>query len=94
MQVVVGNKRLMAEEEIAVSTAVDEYMREMEGNCCTCVMVAVNGWLAAVLAITDPLKPEARGVVAALHQMGMQVHLVTGELKDGAGMALFSVDTV
>jgi P-type Cu+ transporter len=42
-------------------------------------MVAVNGTIACVLAVSDPLKPEARGVVAALHQMGMACHLVTGD---------------
>lgn len=42
-------------------------------------MVAVGASLAAVLAISDPLKPEARGVVAALHQMGITCHLVTGD---------------
>ena len=42
-------------------------------------MVAVAGVLVAVLAITDPLKPEARGVVTALHQMGLMCHLLTGD---------------
>lgn len=42
-------------------------------------MVAVGGSVRAVLAITDPLKPEARGVVAALARRGLSVHLVTGD---------------
>lgn len=42
-------------------------------------MVAISGAIAAVLAVTDPLKPEARGVVAALAQRGLAVHLVTGD---------------
>ena len=42
-------------------------------------MVAVGGAVAAALAIADPLKPEARGVVAALAQRGLAVHLVTGD---------------
>lgn len=42
-------------------------------------MVAVAGSIAGVLAISDPLKPEARGVVAALHLMGLTCHLVTGD---------------
>lgn len=51
----------------------------MQAECCTCVMVAVGGAVAAALAIADPLKPEARGVVAALAQRGLAVHLVTGD---------------
>ncbi len=42
-------------------------------------MVAISGSIVAVLAVTDPLKPEARGVVAALAQRGLAVHLVTGD---------------
>ena len=46
---------------------------------CTCLMVAVSRSLVAVLAVADPLKPEARGVVSALHQMGMHCVLLTGD---------------
>lgn len=42
-------------------------------------MVALSGTIVAVLAVTDPLKPEARGVVAALAKRGLAVHLVTGD---------------
>lgn len=42
-------------------------------------MVAVGGSLAGVLAISDPIKAEARGVVAALSQRGFQCHMVTGD---------------
>lgn len=51
----------------------------LQAKCCTCVMAAVGGAVAAVLAVTDPLKPEARGVVAALARRGLAVHLVTGD---------------
>ena len=51
----------------------------LQASCCTCIMVAVSGAILAVLAVTDPLKPEARGVVAALARRGLAVHLVTGD---------------
>ncbi|KAK9840963.1 hypothetical protein WJX81_002856 [Elliptochloris bilobata] len=70
---------MLALEGIAVPQAADEWMREREAECCTCVMVAVGGAVAAALAIADPLKPEARGVVAALARRGLAVHLVTGD---------------
>ncbi|BDA40669.1 probable copper-transporting ATPase HMA5 [Coccomyxa sp. Obi] len=78
-KVVLGNKQMMADEGIPITKAVDDYMRDMEARCCTCVMVAVGGGVCAVLAVTDPLKPEARGVVAALARRGLAVHLVTGD---------------
>lgn len=51
----------------------------LQAESCTCVMVAVSGHIAGVLAISDPLKPEARGVIAALHRSGMACHLATGD---------------
>ena len=54
-------------------------MLALQAECCTCVMVAVGSSVVAVLAISDPLKPEARGVIAALHKMGLVCHLLTGD---------------
>lgn len=45
----------------------------------TCVMVAVEGRLAAAVSLFDPIKSEARGVVTALHTAGLQCHLLTGD---------------
>jgi P-type E1-E2 ATPase len=45
----------------------------------TCVMVAVEGRLAAAVSLFDPIKAEARGVVTALHTAGLQCHLLTGD---------------
>ena len=50
-----------------------------QDQCCTCAMVAVGGHIRGVLAIADAIKPEARGVVAALAQLGHVCHMVTGD---------------
>ena len=42
-------------------------------------MVAVGSSIMAVVAIADAIKPEARGVVAALAQKGHVCHMVTGD---------------
>lgn len=42
-------------------------------------MVAVHSTLLGVLSVMDPIKPEARGVVAALHHMGIQCLMLTGD---------------
>ncbi len=51
----------------------------MQAQCCTCVMVAVSKEVVACLAISDPLKPEARGVAAALAQRGVTCWMITGD---------------
>lgn len=54
-----------------------DHMREQEGQGATCVMLAVAQCMVGALAIKDPLKPEAVGVVSALGSMGLQCHMVT-----------------
>jgi P-type Cu+ transporter len=42
-------------------------------------MIAARRLLVGYVAVMDPMKPEARGVVAALHQMGLSCVLLTGD---------------
>ncbi|EFN54171.1 hypothetical protein CHLNCDRAFT_135599 [Chlorella variabilis] len=77
--VTVGNVRQLATAGVAIPPAAEAYMRDQEGRGSTCVLVAVQQALVGVVAVMDPIKPEARGVVAALHQMGMHCVLLTGD---------------
>ena len=52
---------------------VQEYMREHETSGSTVVLLAVGTVVAAALAVKDPVKPEAAGVIAALNALGLQV---------------------
>lgn len=41
--------------------------------------VALDGQLAAILAVADPIKDGSREAVAALHQQGLKVAMITGD---------------
>ena len=45
----------------------------------TPLYAAVDGKLAAVIAVSDPVKPESTAVVAALKREGLRVALITGD---------------
>ncbi|MGJ8546372.1 MAG: heavy metal translocating P-type ATPase [Sulfitobacter sp.] len=45
----------------------------------TPLFVAIDGVLAGVLAVSDPVKPGAKPTVAALQQMGLRVAMITGD---------------
>ncbi|KAG2433084.1 hypothetical protein HYH02_012788 [Chlamydomonas schloesseri] len=79
VRVAVGNRLLMQQEGVDVPAAAEAYVAPMESSGHTCVHVAINGRLAGILAIADPLKPEARGVVAALRQHKVDVVMLTGD---------------
>ena len=74
-----GNKKLLDEAEIHLPKDVVSYMGMLQRDARTCVLVSMNREVIGSLAITDPIRPEAAGVVAALSRMGVQSHLVTGD---------------
>ncbi|TXI25512.1 MAG: heavy metal translocating P-type ATPase, partial [Ottowia sp.] len=40
---------------------------------------AIDGGLAAILAVADPIKPSSRAAIAALHAQGLKVAMITGD---------------
>lgn len=57
----------------------DAYVREHQSEGQTCVLVGCASSVVGVICITDPPKPESRGVIAALHTRGLQCYMVTGD---------------
>jgi P-type E1-E2 ATPase len=78
-EVLVGNRRMMHSHGVHMTLGAEEVLQAGEQRARTGVMVAVNRELAAVLAISDPLKAEAPAVVQALKKMGIRSVMMTGD---------------
>jgi copper-transporting P-type ATPase V len=78
-RVVVGRRRLMAEEGMAVPVELEAAAATAESRGRTAVLAGWDGQARAVLAVADTLKDEARDVVAALRRMGIEVAMITGD---------------
>jgi Cu+-exporting ATPase len=77
-RVAVGNHALMSELQIETSTIQqDVELFAVEGK--TPVYAAIDGTVAALVAIADPLKPASRRVVDRLHRLGYHVTMLTGD---------------
>lgn len=76
--VVVGADRLMAASGIDVSPLAAEAARLGDGGK-TPLYVAVDGRLAAMLAVADPVKAGTPEAIAALHAQGLKVAMITGD---------------
>jgi Cu+-exporting ATPase len=79
-QVVVGSARAVEAFGIAVepiAAAAEDFERDGK----TPVYVAVDGALAGLLAIADPIKETAGEAVAALVRDGLAVYLLTGDAR-------------
>ena len=77
-KVTVGARRLMEREGIDTTAAV------IEGAGKTPLYVAVDGTLAAAVAVSDPVKSTSRAAIAALHDMGLKVAMITGDAQSTA----------
>ncbi|MDU8927139.1 heavy metal translocating P-type ATPase [Alisedimentitalea sp. MJ-SS2] len=76
--VIVGAARLMAREKIALGELEDQAATlAVDGK--TPLYAAIDGEIAALIAVADPLKPTTRAAVAALHDMGLKTAMITGD---------------
>jgi len=78
--VAIGNERLMNSLGVELKGA-REARERMEDDGATVIHVAVDGRLAALLGISDAIRPEAASVVEALGKMGIEARLVTGDAE-------------
>lgn len=76
--VLAGAARLMTREGIQLGTLEAEAQRLAERGE-TPMFVAINGQLAAVLAVADPIKPGTPAAIRALHAQGLKVAMITGD---------------
>ncbi|BAC91988.1 heavy metal translocating P-type ATPase [Gloeobacter violaceus] len=77
-RVQVGSERYMG--RLAVATdAVASRAVALAAAGKSPIYAAVDGRLAAVLAVADPIKPESRAAVEQLHRQGLEVVMVSGD---------------
>ncbi|MPR08502.1 heavy metal translocating P-type ATPase [Microvirga tunisiensis] len=79
----VGADRFMTKLGLTVSTFADSAARlGAEGK--SPLYAAIDGKLAAIVAVADPIKPSTPEAVAALHALGLKVALITGDNRKTA----------
>ncbi|WP_300039003.1 heavy metal translocating P-type ATPase [uncultured Roseobacter sp.] len=82
-EVMVGADRYMSREGIEIAALV-ETEAELAGRGRTALYAAIDGKLAAVIAVADPVKPASQEAVAALHARGFKVAMITGDKRETA----------
>jgi Cu+-exporting ATPase len=78
-----GNQALMEEAQaLPGDLAAGAETRRKEGQ--TVMFLAVDGRVAALLAVADPIKPSAPEAIAALHREKIRIVMVTGDNRTTA----------
>ncbi len=75
-KVLLGNAKLMMERNI--SGGKDEVRSLAEGGK-TPMLIAVDGRFAGIIAVADPIKESSRAAIERLHQLGLEVAMMTGD---------------
>ncbi len=77
-QVVVGNEAMLREAGIDAGPLV-ESAETIRHDGATAIFAGVDGRLAGVFAVADPVKATTRAALAALRQAGIRVVMLTGD---------------
>ena len=74
-----GGNRLIRENNINISPALDKLASLWEAEAKTVIFFADNEKVLAVLSVTDPLKENSVQTIQDLKKMGIEVYMVTGD---------------
>jgi heavy metal translocating P-type ATPase len=75
----VGRGKLLAEAGLAVPAPLDDAAERLEAEGKTVVLAGWDGEARGALAVADTLKEGAAAAVGRLHQMGLEVAMITGD---------------
>jgi Cu+-exporting ATPase len=82
-QVALGNSKLLEQLKIEASGLIERAeTQRKEGE--TVMFVAVDGMLAGLIGVADPIKESTAGAIKALHEDGIRIVMVTGDNRTTA----------
>lgn len=77
--ILVGNRKLMEENNIHVTATIDSKLKDLENQGKTAVLVVIDNKLAGIIGIADTIKENAKEAIDALKSMSIEVVMLTGD---------------
>ncbi|NBX29173.1 heavy metal translocating P-type ATPase [bacterium] len=78
-KVLVGKRAWLAEERVADLSALDDRAEALQRQGRTVMHVAVDGRLAGLIAVSDPIKASTPEAVRSVHNLGLRLIMLTGD---------------
>lgn len=75
-----GNKKLMLEKKVSLE-ALDEVSNNLAKEGKTPMYIAIDGSMAGIIAVADTVKASSKRAIEKLHEMGIEVAMITGDNK-------------
>lgn len=82
-QILIGNRRLMDEKEIALEE-LNQKADALASEGKTPMFVAADSNIIGIVAVADVVKESSRAAIEKLHKMGIEVAMITGDNKKTA----------
>lgn len=79
-KVLVGNRKLMKENNVSYETYEEELVR-LEEEAKTAMLLAKGNQLLGIVAVADPIKEDSAQAIAELESMGIKTAMITGDNK-------------
>ncbi|MGE8024946.1 heavy metal translocating P-type ATPase [Staphylococcus pasteuri] len=86
-QVLVGNRQLMTSNNVELSNHIESKMTYWESNGKTAMLIAINGVYQGLIAVADTIKDNAIESIRRLHDMNINVVMLTGD-NDNTAQAI------
>src|SRR5690606_12582435 len=80
-QVALGNRALMEDRGIAIPDTLADRAEALRREARTVMFAAVDGRMAGLLAVADPIKATTAEAIRALHARGLKVVMLTGDSR-------------
>jgi P-type Cu+ transporter len=77
--IMIGNRKMMEDNQVAVTESVDAKLAIFEKEGKTAVLVAIDNTLSGIIAISDTIKENAKEAIKALRNKGIEVIMLTGD---------------
>jgi Cu+-exporting ATPase len=77
--VLVGKRSFLDERGVDNLAGLDDRASELQEQGRTVMFVAVEGRLAGIVAVSDPIKESTAEAVKSLHELGLKVIMLTGD---------------
>jgi P-type Cu+ transporter len=79
-RVAIGNPAMMAAEGIDITSA-ESRLQQLRSEGQTVIIVAINGQIAGLLGVADPIKGTTAEAIQMLHAAGLRVIMLTGDSR-------------
>lgn len=86
-QVLVGNRQLMTTNNVELSSHIESKMTDWESNGKTVMLIAINGVYQGMITVADTIKDNAVESIRLLHDMNINVVMLTGD-NDNTAQAI------